>query len=207
MKTMTGRRTFLTSCALAGAAEKHGVAFRYGTTVTRVLVEHGRAVGVETADGERIPADVVVLNPDLPVAYRELLPPEATPARVKKQSYSPSCFLLLAGSSQAYSQIAHHNIHFGDDWVGTSHESRVPGCINHSFQWIEEQCRRRGLEVRQIGKDTTHGQSWLRIARIGSKPRIADIVLRAPEPPRVRTLLWRIKRKLGQYARRVSGGS
>jgi phytoene desaturase len=102
--------------ALAGAAEKHGVELRYGTTVSRVLVEHGRAVGVETADGERFDADVVVLNPDLPVAYRELLPPESTPRRVKSLTYSPSCFLLLAGSSQAYTKAAHHNIHFGKAW-------------------------------------------------------------------------------------------
>jgi phytoene desaturase len=102
--------------ALAGAAEKHGVQLRYGTSVRRVLVEHGRAVGVETADGERIAADVVVLNPDLPVAYRELLPPAATPRRVKSLDYSPSCFLLLAGSTQAYTQTAHHNIHFGRAW-------------------------------------------------------------------------------------------
>jgi len=102
--------------ALAGAAEKHGVTLRYGTGVRRVLVEHGRAVGVETEDGERIDADVVVLNPDLPVAYRELLPPEATPRRVMSQDYSPSCFLLLAGSTQGYSKAAHHNIHFGREW-------------------------------------------------------------------------------------------
>jgi phytoene desaturase len=102
--------------ALAGAAEKHGVQLRYGTPVRRVLVEHGRAVGVETADGERIAADVVVLNPDLPVAYRELLPPAATPRRVKRLDYSPSCFLLLAGSTQAYTKTAHHNIHFGRAW-------------------------------------------------------------------------------------------
>jgi phytoene desaturase len=30
--------------------------------------------------------------------------------------YSPSCALLLAGSSAAYSKIAHHNIHFGESW-------------------------------------------------------------------------------------------
>ncbi len=105
--------------ALAGAAEKHGVVFRYGESVTRVLVEHGRAVGVETATGDRIDADVVVLNPDLPVAYRELLPPSATPRRVRKLRYSPSCFLLLAGSSATYRRTAHHNIHFGRDWKGT----------------------------------------------------------------------------------------
>ncbi len=102
--------------ALAGAAEKHGVQLQYGRTVRRVLVEHGRAVGVETTDGERHDADVVVLNPDLPVAYRELLPPEATPRRVQTLRYSPSCFLLLAGSSATYTQTAHHNIHFGRQW-------------------------------------------------------------------------------------------
>lgn len=102
--------------ALAGAAGKHGVVLRYRTTVTRVLVEHGRAVGVETSDGDRVPADVVVLNPDLPVAYRDLLPPGAAPRRVARQVFSPSCFLLLAGSTQRYGRIAHHNLHFGRAW-------------------------------------------------------------------------------------------
>jgi phytoene desaturase len=41
--------------ALAGAAEKHGVDLRYGTSVSRVLVEHGRAVGVETATASASP--------------------------------------------------------------------------------------------------------------------------------------------------------
>ena len=104
--------------ALAGAAEKHGVVLKYGQTVARVLVEHGRAVGVETTTGERYDADVVVLNPDLPVAYRELLPPEVTPRRVKTLTYSPSCYLLLAGSSATYTKTAHHNIHFGKAWRG-----------------------------------------------------------------------------------------
>jgi phytoene desaturase len=30
--------------------------------------------------------------------------------------YSPSCWLMLAGSSASYSKIAHHNIHFGRAW-------------------------------------------------------------------------------------------
>jgi phytoene desaturase len=108
--------------ALAGAGEKHGVSFRYGSSVTQVLVSHGRARGVVLDDGSVIHADVVVINPDLPVAYRELLPPDATPARVRSLRYSPSCFLLLVGSRQAYSQVAHHNIHFGRSWRGVFDE-------------------------------------------------------------------------------------
>src|SRR3954452_20759990 len=41
--------------ALAGAAEKHDVVFRYGEQVTRVVVEGGRATGVETSAGDRVP--------------------------------------------------------------------------------------------------------------------------------------------------------
>lgn len=102
--------------AMAAAAAAHGVEFRYGTTVTSVDLQGDRATGVVTDDGERIPADVVVLNPDLPVAYRDLLGQE--PWSVRRLRYSPSCFLLLAGSSAHYSQIAHHNIHFGHSWKG-----------------------------------------------------------------------------------------
>jgi phytoene desaturase len=104
--------------ALAGAAEKHGVEFRYDTTVTRVETSAGRATGVVTAAGERIPADVVVLNPDLPVAYRDLLPPR----RQRRLRYSPSCVVLHIGSRQGYSKMAHHNIHFGTAWKRTFDE-------------------------------------------------------------------------------------
>ena len=100
--------------ALAGAAEKHGVEIRYSTEVDRVEMRGDRATAVHTVDGERIAADVVVLNPDLPVAYKQLLGRD--PWDVRRLTYSPSCFLLLAGSSARYTKTAHHNIHFGRSW-------------------------------------------------------------------------------------------
>lgn len=101
--------------AMAGAAEKHGVDIRYRTTVERVEVRQGRAAGVRTDDGDYIPADVVVLNPDLPVAYGDLLPGDV-PRRIRRLRYSPSCFVLHVGSRVGYDHIAHHNIHFGRAW-------------------------------------------------------------------------------------------
>jgi hypothetical protein len=53
----------------------------------------------------------------------------------------------------------------GDEWNGTSHESDVPGCIYHSLRWIQAECEKRGLVVEELGRDKTHGQSWLEIKR------------------------------------------
>jgi phytoene desaturase len=115
--------------ALAAAAADHGVEFRYGTTVTRVEMSGSRAVAVHTAGGERIAADVVVLNPDLPVAWRDLLPQGQAPRRLAHMSHSPSCALLLAGSTLQPQGQAHHTIHFGAAWRRTFDElidQRIP---------------------------------------------------------------------------------
>ena len=53
----------------------------------------------------------------------------------------------------------------GDGWFGTSHESDVPGCIAHSRRWIEGECDRRGLTMRELGRDKTYGQTWIEITR------------------------------------------
>jgi phytoene desaturase len=106
--------------ALAAAAEKHGVVFKYNTTVTNVEVSNGRAKAVITESGERYECDAVILNPDLPVAYRELL--GKSPVTIKRLKYSPSCVTLLVGSSKKYDFAAHHNIHFGHSWDGVFDE-------------------------------------------------------------------------------------
>ena len=93
---------------------------RLGAEVAEITVTGRTATGVRLASGERIEADVVVLNPDLPVAYRDLL--GHVPWSVKRLRYSPSCFLLLAGSTARYEKTAHHNIHFGRTWDGVFRE-------------------------------------------------------------------------------------
>ena len=108
--------------ALAGAAEKHGVQFRYGTTVASIDVHDGRATGVMTSDGERIPADVVVVNADLPTAYQRLLPPQYRPRRLDRLRYSPSAVVLHAGSATRFDDLAHHTIEFGNAWDETFDE-------------------------------------------------------------------------------------
>ncbi|MGN6605937.1 MAG: phytoene desaturase family protein [Jatrophihabitans sp.] len=108
--------------ALAGAARDHGVEFRYNTTVARIDLSSGRACGVITDDGERIPADVVVVNADLPTAYQQLLPPGYTPRRIRRLRYSPSAAVLHVGSSATFPDAQHHTINFGAAWDSTFDE-------------------------------------------------------------------------------------
>ena len=103
---------------LAAAVEKAGVTIRYDSPVTRILRTGSGAVsGVEVAGSERISADVVVCNPDLPVAYRTLLGGVDAPRVARRGKYSPSCLLWVAGvKGLPPAEAAHHNIHFGHDW-------------------------------------------------------------------------------------------
>jgi phytoene desaturase len=102
---------------LATAAEKAGAQFRYGEVVEHVTRSPtGRIDGVVLASGERLTADAVVINADVPVAYRQLL--GATPPMVTRVGrYSPSCAVWLAGvKGELPVGTTHHNIHFGEQW-------------------------------------------------------------------------------------------
>jgi phytoene desaturase len=105
---------------LAAAVEKAGAAVRYEAPVTRILRRRGSGgavTGVELGGGERLAADAVVCNVDLPVAYRTLLAGLAAPRAARRGAFSPSCLLWLAGVRGLPPQgVAHHNLHFGADW-------------------------------------------------------------------------------------------
>ncbi len=108
--------------ALATAAEKAGAVFRYGTRVDRILLAHGtsgQVTGVRLADGEVVQADAVIANPDLPVAYRTLLPGTPMPRAARRGDYSPSAIVWHVGvRGELPTGTEHHNIHFGRDWDG-----------------------------------------------------------------------------------------
>ncbi len=107
---------------LADAVAKGGAAIRYGAPVTRILRGDGvgggggAVSGVELGGEERLAADAVVCNADLPVAYRTLLGIDA-PRVARTGRYSPSCLLWVAGvRGGPPTGAAHHNLHIGGEW-------------------------------------------------------------------------------------------
>jgi len=53
----------------------------------------------------------------------------------------------------------------GKEWRGRSHESREPGQVSHSFRWITEQVKARGMFVKQLPDLVLNGQYWIKVAR------------------------------------------
>lgn len=108
--------------SMAAALEKAGAEIRYGAAVEQIVLadgDHGAVRGVRLEDGEHIDADVVVATPDLPVAYRTLMPGLKIPRVARTGKYSPSCVVWHAGvKGLPPADAAHHNIHFGPDWDG-----------------------------------------------------------------------------------------
>ncbi|MDT4930699.1 MAG: phytoene desaturase [Pseudonocardiales bacterium] len=140
--------------AMAAAANAHGVTFRYRTTVAKVDVSSGRACGVITTDGERIPADVVVVNADLPTAYGELLPPGSAPRRLHRLRYSPSAVVLHAGSSAEYPDAAHHTIDFGAAWDSTFEEIISRGQVMSDPSFLLTTPTRTDPSLAPVGRQT-----------------------------------------------------
>lgn len=104
--------------AVAERAREHGVTIRTGTPVDRVLVT-SRLDGVRLADGEEIPADVVVSGVDAAHLYRDLLSGTAgAPGRraLRKATPSLSGFVLLLALRGRTAGLRHHTVLFPDDY-------------------------------------------------------------------------------------------
>nr|MCU0240295.1 hypothetical protein [Pyrinomonadaceae bacterium] len=70
-------------------------------------------IGVKVAD-DILKADFIVTNADAVTTYKDLLPIE----NKRIENLEPSCsgFVLLLGTKKKFSNLAHHNIFFSDDY-------------------------------------------------------------------------------------------
>jgi phytoene desaturase len=102
-------------------AEDLGATFRMGEPVEQVLVEYGRAAGVRLASGERLEADAVVVNADLPYAAQKLVPAEAragsrlSDAALGRAKYSCSTFMAYYGLDRRWDALPHHLIYLSEN--------------------------------------------------------------------------------------------
>lgn len=102
---------------LAELAVKKGATFRYGTAVSEVLIQGGRAKGVQLATGEVIDATAIVFNGDAAALASGLLGAQAaraTPAGQQRQRSLSAVTWNLLAPVPAF-PLSMHNVFFSDD--------------------------------------------------------------------------------------------
>ncbi len=100
------------AAALVSAAEGLGATMRTESDVTSVVSRDGRVAGVRLADGQHLPADIVVADVDAQHLYADLVPHRRRLRRLSRAGRSSSGFVLLAGVSGLTEGLAHHNVSF-----------------------------------------------------------------------------------------------
>ena len=111
-----GGTTALVS-ALVQLAREEGVHFHFGKPVRQILIENGRATGIQLEDGREERCDCVVANADAPALYRQLIPAQHrkhwTDRRIESRKYSMGLFVMYLGVRRQYPDLAHHTILLG----------------------------------------------------------------------------------------------
>jgi 1-hydroxycarotenoid 3,4-desaturase len=106
------------AATLADLAITRGATLRYRTCATRILVERGRASGVELGDGEWLAADAVVMNGDFAALSEGLLGEEAaavaSPISRRERSLSAVTW-AISGRADGF-PLLRHNVFFSDDY-------------------------------------------------------------------------------------------
>ncbi|MEO0680020.1 MAG: 1-hydroxycarotenoid 3,4-desaturase CrtD [Pseudomonadota bacterium] len=119
--------------ALATLAEARGAAFRYDAPAARILVEGGRASGLQLASGERIAADAVVFNGDPAALGGGLLGTEASGAApgLRRRDRSLSAWVWHFAGQPSGVPLSHHTVFFSDDYAAEfaslDRDRRPPG--------------------------------------------------------------------------------
>jgi phytoene desaturase len=102
--------------ALAAIAKRDGVNFVYRAPVKRVVIENAVATGIELEDGVQDRADLVVINADLPYAYKSLLPDARPAERLERMNYTCSAITFYWGVDKVFPQLRMHNVFLQGDY-------------------------------------------------------------------------------------------
>lgn len=102
--------------ALMALALEAGVEFLFDTPVEQIEVANGKAGGVRLANGQRLAAEAVLANADLPYVYQNLLPPEPYAQALAHKRFSCSVISFFWGVDQEYPGLGPHTLFLADDY-------------------------------------------------------------------------------------------
>jgi phytoene desaturase len=101
---------------LVSKAEEYGVEFKYNSVVARIDVDNKKATGVILKDGQKVTADIIIANGDLPYVYRELLPHTWKSSYIDNLKYSCSAIVFHWALDKVYPQLGQHSVFLTEDF-------------------------------------------------------------------------------------------
>jgi phytoene desaturase len=102
--------------ALVEIAQQAGVEFAFNTPVKRIELNGRRAKGVILQDGQRLEADAILANADLPYVYHDLLPSDRHTQQLARKRYSCSVISFFWGVDRPYAELGPHTLFLADDF-------------------------------------------------------------------------------------------
>lgn len=96
-------------------AKDLGVQFYFGSKVDRIVINEGKAKGVQIGD-HFIESDLVVSNMDIVPTYRKLLKDQKAPEKTLKQQRSSSALIFYWGIKREFPELDLHNIFFSKNY-------------------------------------------------------------------------------------------
>jgi phytoene desaturase len=101
---------------LTNLARAAGVEFIFNSAVERIDTNSSHARGVILANGQRLAADVILANADLPYVYQDLLPPDGMAKALLRKQFSCSAISFFWGVDKTYETLGPHTLFLADDY-------------------------------------------------------------------------------------------
>jgi phytoene desaturase len=102
--------------ALMDLAREAGVEFIFDSAVEQIDVNSAHARGIILGDGQRLEADAVLANADLPYVYKDLLPDENLANSLTHKRFSCSVISFFWGLDKTYETLGPHTLFLADDY-------------------------------------------------------------------------------------------
>jgi phytoene desaturase len=102
--------------ALMSLADQAGVEFAFNSPVESIDLDGGTATGVRLAGGQRLQAEAVLANADLPYVYQQLLPADDLAEKMSRKRYSCSVISFFWGVDQPYEKLGPQTLFLADDY-------------------------------------------------------------------------------------------
>jgi len=142
------------SRVLVECANALGVKFLFNQTVTKILLEDDKAIGLVSNEKE-FKSDITLANADMHVVYKKLLPKHYTPHKLLNQPKSSSAYIFYWGIRTKFPELHLHNSLFSQNY------QKEFECLFNSNEPYQDPTIYINITSKLIHSDApTYGENW-----------------------------------------------